>query len=295
VRMLEVKQVDSFTERPFCGNPAAVVLDAAGLTDGEMQAIAQEMNLSETAFVLPSERAHLKLRFFTPRKEIPLSGHPTIAAVHVLLEEGRISLPGGGGTIEVEFPVGVLPVEVREEKGRPLIVMTQKRPEFLRTTATEPVAVALGISPGELDPRAPPQVVSTGTPQLMVPVRSLRVLERLRPKGEFLVRLGEEVGFFSVHVFCPEAYGNAHVHARHFAPGAGVPEDPVTGSASGAMGAYLVRYGFLSGPLIVAEQGHIMGRPGTVRIEVMGHGEEIVCVKVGGTAVTVMAGELFLP
>jgi|Deesub1362B_J571_1020462.scaffolds.fasta_scaffold09798_1 trans-2,3-dihydro-3-hydroxyanthranilate isomerase len=295
MKRLKVKQVDAFTERPFCGNPAAVVLDAAGLTVEEMQAIAREMNLSETAFVFPSEVGHFKLRFFTPWKEVPLAGHPTIATVHALLEEGRISLRGGGATVEVEFPVGVLPIDIRNEGGMSYIWMTQKRPEFLRTLESRHVAEALGISPEELDLTAPPQVVSTGTPQLMVLVRSLRVLERLRPRGDFIVHLGEEADFFSVHVFCLEAYGNAHVHARHFAPGAGVPEDPVTGSASGAMGAYLVRYGFLSGHLFIAEQGHIMGRPGTVQVEIVRRGKEIITVRVGGTAVTTLEGELFIP
>lgn len=129
---LRIIQVDAFTTRAYGGNPCAVVLDAEGLTEAAMQTIAREMNLSETAFVLASDRADVRARYFTPTMEIPLAGHPTIATIHVLLDEGR--LPAGDHiTVSLELQAGVIPVAVhKESSGRHRIVMSQKRPEFLR-------------------------------------------------------------------------------------------------------------------------------------------------------------------
>lgn len=295
MKRVRVKQVDAFTTVPFGGNPAGVVTDAAGLTPSEMQAIAREMNLSETAFVTPSSVADFRVRFFTPLKEIGLAGHPTIATMHALAEEGRIALQEGAAVVTQELNVGVLPVEIHSAGGVVgQIVMTQKRPEFMATYPHSDWAPALGVALDNLDTRYPIQTVSTGTPQLMILVRSLRVLETMKPDLNRMAALSEGADFFSVHVFCLGGYSpEAHVHARHFAPTAGVPEDPVTGSASGGMGAYLVRYGLVDKLRLVAEQGHIVGRPGTVHIEVIKEGGDLAAVKVGGRAVTVMQGELF--
>jgi trans-2,3-dihydro-3-hydroxyanthranilate isomerase len=295
VKRIRIKQVDAFTTIPFGGNPAGVVADATGLTEPEMQAIAREMNLSETAFVTPSDRADFKVRFFTPVKEIGMAGHPTIATMHALVEEGRIALQEGVTTVTQELQVGVLPVEIHSSGGSVRqIVMTQKRPEFLTVHDPEEWARAFAIPLEEMDTRYPVQTVSTGNPQLMALVRDLSVLERMRPDFSYMSRLSEGADFFSVHVFCLGGYApETDVHARHFAPTAGVAEDPVTGSASGGMGAYLVKYGLVDKQLMVAEQGHIVGRPGTVYVEVFKEGDEPISVKVGGQAVTVMEGELF--
>jgi len=294
MKRIRIKQVDAFTTVPFGGNPAGVVTDAAGLTEREMRAIAREMNLSETAFVTPSSVADFRVRFFTPLKEIGLAGHPTIATMHALVEEGRIPLQEGVTTVTQELSVGVLPVEIHVTDGAVRqIVMTQKRPEFLRTYPHADWARAFGVSPEDLDTRYPVQTVSTGNPQLMALVRNLRVLEKMKPDFDLMCQLYEGADFFSIHVFCLGGYSpEADVHARHFAPMAGVAEDPVTGSASGGMGAYLVRYGLVDRLRLVAEQGHIIGRPGTIFIEVVKEGEELASVKVGGQAVTVMTGEM---
>ncbi len=295
MKRIRIKQVDAFTTVPFGGNPAGVVTDATDLAEGEMQAIAREMNLSETAFVAPSEEADFRVRFFTPRKEIDLAGHPTIATMHALVEEGRIPLQDGVTTVTQELNVGVLPVEIYSSGGRvKQIVMTQKRPEFLTTYSHREWARALGIPEAAMETGYPVQTVSTGTPQLMALVRDLRALQNLKPDLNYIAELTERGDFFSVHVFCLGGFSpQADVHARHFAPTAGVIEDPVTGSASGGMGAYLVRYGLVDKLKLVAEQGHIVGRPGTVQIEVILEGEEIASVKVGGQAITIMEGELF--
>jgi len=295
---IAVKVVDAFTDRALTGNSAGVITDAAGLDEATMQAIARELNLSETAFVTASERADFRVRFFTPATEIPLAGHPTIAAMHALVEEGRINLRGARTRVTQELNVGVLPVDLDAgEDGRPTrIWMTQKPPEFRRIYDPAPYAVALGIPISGIESDYVVQTVSTGTPQLMFPVRSLHVLERLQPDMKALADLAAEGDYFSLHVFTAEGYApEAKAHARHFAPRSGISEDPVTGSASGGMGAYMVRYGLVQGNRFMVEQGHIIGRPGTVYIEVDTDGETIGDVRVGGQAVTVITGTMRLP
>jgi trans-2,3-dihydro-3-hydroxyanthranilate isomerase len=298
-----IKIVDAFTDRPLAGNAAGVVTSADGLDAATMQAIAREVNLSETAFVSRSERADFRVRFFTPTTEIPLAGHPTIATMHALVEDGRIRLSGRRTRVTQELNVGVLPVDLdADDEGRLTRVwMTQMPPEFLRTYDVTPYAEALGIPSAGIEADYPLQTVSTGTPQLMFPVRSLHVLERLKPNMQKLIDLAAAGDYFSLHVFTPEGgYDRAaKAHARHFAPKAGIAEDPVTGSASGAMGAYLAHFGLVSVPgSFMVEQGHIMGRPGTVYIELDGETDvesgavAISAVRVGGRAVTVINGTM---
>ena len=296
MRRYTLVQVDAFTTQPLQGNPCAVLSDARGLSDPEMQAIAREMNLSETAFVLPSNKADFRFRYFTPATEIPLAGHPTISTAHVLVEEGRVQLSDGKATFTMELNVGVLPVEIVGREGAVThVVMTQKKPEFGRTFAHGEVAPIFGLSVDDLDTRFPSQVVSTGTPQLMVLAKSLDVLRRIHADFYRLQEFSERGGFFSAHVFCLGGFGpNADTHARHYAPEGGIAEDPFTGSASGGMGAYLVHHGVKPGLRFHIEQGHLCGRPGEGDVEVVGPREDIQTVKVGGPAITVMRGELIL-
>ena len=288
----EITIVDSFTTERYAGNPCGVVTRAAGLSPEQMQAIAREMNLSETAFVTPSEVADVRVRFFTPRKEIPLAGHPTIATMHALVEEGRFAVTGAPRRIVQELNVGVLPVDLsRREDGHVRIAMTQATPEFHQELDPDAFARVLGITSADLLDGAPPGVVSTGTRQAMIPVASLAVLERVRPDLERLAELETAEGYFSTHVFALETYDPANrVHARHFGPSSGVWEDPVTGSATGGMAAYLWRYGLVREAAFTVEQGHILGRPGLVEVEVEGEGDTPTTVRVAGTAVTVLRG-----
>ncbi len=290
----EIRIVDSFTTERYAGNPCGVVTHAEGLTPEQMQAIAREMNLSETAFVTPSEVADVRVRFFTPRKEIPLAGHPTIATMHALVEEGRFEVVGTPRRIVQELNVGVLPVDLsRREDGHVRIAMTQATPEFHQELDPEAFARVLGIATADLLEGAPPRVVSTGTRQAMIPVASLAVLERVRPDLERLAELETAESYFSTHVFTLETYDPANrVHARHFGPSSGVWEDPVTGSATGGMAAYLWRHGLVREPAYTVEQGHIMGRPGLVEVEVEAEGDMPTTVRIAGTAVTVLRGTI---
>ena len=290
----QFKLVDAFTSERYAGNSCGVVTDARGLSDEQMQAIAREINSSETAFVTPSAVADFRVRFFTPTKEIPLAGHPTIATMHALAEEGRIDLADGSRRVTQELNVGVLPVDVsRDDNGSIRVVMTQAKPAFERTVLSRDAAAALGIAETDLLPGHPVQVVSTGTPQLMVPLNSMDALRRLQPRFELLQQIEQAGRYFSTHVFTLETLDPVNrAHSRHYLLGSSIIEDPVTGSASGGMAAYLWKYGLVRAPRYAVEQGHIMGRPGIVDIEVDGDGDEPQEVRIAGTAVTVLAGTL---
>jgi trans-2,3-dihydro-3-hydroxyanthranilate isomerase len=295
-RIFPFMQVDAFTERALGGNPCAVVFDADSLDDGMRQRIAREMNLSETAFVQRAGAADVAARYFTPEKEIPLAGHPTIATVFALFESGRLAFDGALTRISLELKVGVIQVDVHARDGRAeRIVMSQMRPQFLATYDARRVLPVFGLSADDALPGAAPQTVSTGTPQLMIPVNSHDALRRIRIDLDAYAELEAGGDFFSPHLF---ALGGATAagatFARHVGALPGGAEDPFTGSATGGMAAYLWRYGLIDTPTFIAEQGHWMGRPGAATVEVVGAREAIESVKVGGEAVTVVRGELDL-
>ncbi len=297
MRSVPLLLVDAFTDRPFAGNACAVVLDAGGLSSELMQAIAREMNQSETAFVLGGSGTRFDVRYYTPGEEIPLAGHPTIATTAALADAGRL-VPTGART-EVTFALRDGPISIAFERpgsGLPRVVMTQRRPEFRQVLDRAATARIFGLQPSDLRTDAPVQVVSTGTPQLMIPIASLDALRRARVDVPGYVALRANERFFSVHLFVVEgATPRGRTFARHF----GVPpdhsEDPVTGSATGGMGAYLFHHGLVRERDFVAEQGHWMGRPGTVEVHVEGTPEDVRSVSVAGTAVVVVRGSLELP
>lgn len=289
-------QIDAFTTRAYGGNPCAVVLDADGLTDTAMQTIAREMNLSETAFVLRSDKADVRARYFTPSKEIPLAGHPTIATIHVLLSEGRLPAEDDA-TVSLELQAGVIAVDVRRESsGRQRIIMSQKRPEFMRTYDWAAVLPAFGLNEGDDLGEYPAMTVSTGTPQLMVPLGSLDSLRRARLDGARFEALIPDYDFFSIHLFVVQGIDESGTtFARHFTPPPGTFEDPFTGSATGGMAAYLWRHGLVDEPRFVAQQGHWLHRPGEAFVEVIGPPDDMETVRVGGYAVEIMRGEIMAP
>ncbi|NLF63005.1 MAG: PhzF family phenazine biosynthesis protein [Chloroflexi bacterium] len=293
---LPFMQVDAFTSTPLQGNPCAVIFEADGLAEEQMLAVAREMNLSETAFVLASEQADVRARYFTPAAEIPLAGHPTIATLYALVETGRLPVADGATTVRLELEAGVIPVEVQVEKGRARqVIMSQLRPQFLASYAPAEVLPAFGLEPEAARADLPLQTVSTGTPQLMVPLREQEALRRAQIDPPAYRALKEKADFFSVHLFCMQGFTPAGAtSARHLGLPPEPPEDPFTGSATGNMGAYLWRYGLLREPIFVAEQGHWMHRPGQATVEVVGPRHDISTVRVGGEAVAVLDGELRL-
>jgi trans-2,3-dihydro-3-hydroxyanthranilate isomerase len=292
----EIVQIDAFTDRPLRGNPAAVLLDARGLDDATMLAIAREMNLSETSFVFPSTDADFDVRYFTPAFEIPMAGHPTIATVHALREAGRIA--PDKSRVTLKMPAGIMPVDIEAPPGRvPRYTMTQLRPSFGATYDAAAVARALSLEPADVAVGLPVQCVSTGTPQLMVPLASLDALARAQPNALALFppdgRSTE--AYFCVHAFARDGRSGHGLCARDFGPLGDVVEDPFTGSATGAMAAYCLHYGFIVRTEFSVTQGEHIGRPGEGTVQVLGTPpDDISGVAVGGCAVTVMRGELVL-
>lgn len=286
-------QADAFTDRPLGGNPCAIVFDCPELDDGTLLAIAREMNLSETSFVWKQADGTFRARYFTPAGEIPLAGHPTIATVHALVETGRLALPGDSLKIPLELRDGPIEVEIHGHAGKvERVVMSQRKPQFLRTYAPEQVLPVFGLEPSDLLPGTLIQTVSTGTPQLFVPIRDLETLRRaLTDQAKYAV-LQRDGDFFSSHLFCLQGVERGRTFARHFALLPDIVEDPFTGSATGGMAAYLWHYGLIDSPSFLAEQGHWMSRPGIATVEVVGPPQDIQTVKVGGGAVSVLRGEL---
>lgn len=281
--------VDAFTDEPTRGNGAGVVPDAAGLSAHQMQRVADEFAQSETAFLLPSTTADRRIRYFTPDREVDLCGHATVASHAHLYADGVID----AGTHTLETGVGVVEVEV-EADGR--VWMTQDAPAVERVDlAYDEVGAALGVDPAamrDVGADLPLAVASTGLRFLVVPVNFLDAVGSAAPDAVAVEELCERVDATGVYVFSFDTLSaDATLHGRMFAPGAGVPEDPVTGTASGAVGAYLRRVGAFDAmpEEMTFEQGHFLGRDG--RVSVRARDE----VWVGGHAVTTLDGELRVP
>ena len=292
-------QADVFTDRPFTGNPLAVFPEAEGLSTEEMQAIAKEMNLSETTFVLPPTdlKARFRLRIFTPSSELPLAGHPVVGTCFVLAQRGAIPLEEGTNRIFQECKAGVLPVDIVVRGGSvEEVIMTQSPPRFFDEYEKRALlAAAVGLPEEELLPGGlPAQVVSTAVPQLMVPASTLQQLGRIELDLGAMRRVMRETESDCFMIFTRECvHPGGTVHARMFVPGFG--EDPATGSAAGALGAYLVRRKLVEAKptaRILVEQGYEMGRPSAIRVEVDTDDSGPIEVRVGGKAVEVAEGTL---
>jgi trans-2,3-dihydro-3-hydroxyanthranilate isomerase len=293
---------DVFTDRPFTGNQLAVFLDGRGLSTERMQALAREMNFAESTFIVPPEAAgtDVRMRIFTPATELPMAGHPTIGSTFALAHTGVIS-PGARRFV-FELGVGPIPVDLEWEDSQLRFAwMTQLNPTFGRAIdARGAVAAAIGLAEADLLPNLPVQEVTCGVPFLMVPIRSPETVDRAVSDASAFRRFTESTGIdLPVFFFAMSDAGSAEtVHSRMFAPGFGIVEDPATGSASGPLGCYLLHHGLLAADAatrIVSLQGAAMGRPSRIHIDITSRGAEITRVKVGGRAVLVARGELFLP
>ena len=306
-------QLDVFTDQAFCGNPLAVFPEAEGLTDEQMQQIAREMNLSETVFVLPSEKEDVlrRLRIFTPTSELPFAGHPIAGTWNCLAREGVVPLPEGGNgvtRIKHEVGIGVLPVEIEFNDGQPVrVVMTQGKFEIRGEVddgqEQADIARALGLAREDLDETLPIQAVSTGNTMLLVPVRSLADLGNCRVNQTLLDEIFDrsEVlgGGTGCYAFSRETIeiGEARAHARFFV-GMNIGEDPATGSAAGPLGGYLVyhdatRVDPADGVYKFGiEQGDFINRPSRIGLEVKGGPGNVEEVRVSGQSVVVARGVL---
>jgi trans-2,3-dihydro-3-hydroxyanthranilate isomerase len=308
-------QVDVFTERVFGGNPLAVVFDAKGLGDGEMQAIAREMNCSETTFLLPPTRPDCaaRVRIFTPAREVPFAGHPTIGTSWVLATEKL--LPANSLRFNLEEGIGPVEVTLEGEPTKPgFLWMRHGEARFgAELTNRAGFAGALGLAESDLLAGAPVCTGSTGNTFLYIPLRDRDAVDRACLDVPALLAAQGEGPNLGVFVFAPDPDPRAgagrgaaegepsgyKVYSRMFAPHtSGVPEDPATGSASGPLGAYLVERGLVAPAAtvdIVSEQGTRMGRQSFIRIRIGMSGGRIGPILVGGRVVPVIEGRLRVP
>ena len=283
----EVHLVDAFTTDPFSGNPAGVVPAGDGLEADQMRAIAAELGASETVFVRESGDADRRLRYFTPEQEVDLCGHATVAAYARLFERavvdaGEYTVATGAGdvTVEVESD-GTVWLEGSEPSVSAVDVGYDELTDVLGLTETAFAGVGEDL---------PVARASTGMPFLIVPVNYFEQLGDVTPDLGAVRELCEGEGAVGLYVFTFDTLDReSTVHGRLFAPSLGVNEDPVTGTASGAVGAYLRRFSGVEGTEYRCEQGDFLDRPGRVRVRT---GDAI---RVGGRAVTTLSGEIAVP
>lgn len=284
-------KVDVFSARALEGNQLAVFLDARGLRDSEMQALAREMNLAETTFVLPRPRSvetkrGVKVRIFTVQEELEFAGHPTLGTAFVLRKANQPE-------VALDLKVGRIPVRFEEVGGKLFGEMLQRDPVMGSFHDKRAVALAAGLEPGDIDPELPIQTVSTGLPFAIVPLRSLEAIRNLNPSWKRMAEYVEPTDAKFLYFVTREAVDpKARLHARMiFYNG----EDPATGSAAGCCAAWMVAHGVArSDERVLIEQGLEIRRPSRIFVRASRTGNGIVNVRVGGNVVELMRGEVFL-
>jgi len=300
-RTYEFVQLDVFTRTPLTGNPLAIFTDARGLSDQQMQALAREMNLSETTFVLPREpqvetQEGKRVRIFTVEEELPFAGHPTLGTALYLYNTAA----SRGDEMVLDLNVGKIGVRFSTDSnsrsnrvaGDVFGEMRQRDPEFSPTLSRDEIATVLGGDGSEIAAEWPSQIVSTGLPFAIVPIRDSKTLANLKPD---LVRVGallEGTGARLCYFISPERQGRLEVRARMFFYGG---EDPATGSAAGCAVSWMVRHGLAkSDEQILIHQGVEARRPSEIFVRATREGEKVTNVRVGGYAVEVLRGTVTL-
>jgi PhzF family phenazine biosynthesis protein len=295
-RKINVHQVDAFTRERFTGNPAGVVLNADGLTDAQMLAIARELNNADTAFIFePEGDDHaLRTRFFTPRTEVGFVGHATVAAHYVLSR--RHSAPR---SLRQKSKAGPVNIEIRGQDEARSIAIRQSAPPLGRElNDRERLAVldSLALAPDQLDTRCPVRIVGANGTRLMLGVRNAEVLKHLKPDLTRLTTLSAQLGAAGYFVFAVTASQDHLTESRMFCPALGIAEDPVSGNAHGLLGVYLAHYGMLARDqervAFSGVQGHHVHRPGRVNIELELKDGSIEAVWIIGQAVTIFETEI---
>ncbi len=301
-RRLSMTQWDVFSSRPLEGNSLAVIADGRGLTDAEMQALAKEMNLSETTFILPRDPATeceqgIRVRIFTVQEELPFAGHPTLGTAFALRGRGDGEKTGAKQVV-LELNVGKVPVHFEDSNGNPPFgEMTQIDPTFVMRHDREAVARATGLRPEDFDDSLPIETVSTGVPFTVAPLKSLAVMQNLQIDiNRAAEYLGRTAGKFFYFVTRETVDREARLHARMlFYNG----EDPATGSAAGCSAAWMVAHGVARpDERVLIEQGVEMKRPSRIFVRASfdskSSDNRVVNVRVGGNSVEIMRGEIYL-
>jgi len=280
-------QVDVFSDELFGGNPLAVFLRGEDFTESQFQQVAREMNLSETTFIFPpsAPEVDFDIRVFTPEKEIPFAGHPTIGTAYVLRKAGII--PSNQHKIRLKFKAGVIPVQFEIDEN---IFMAQPPGQILQTISNvEGISNTLGLNINNIDNNLPIQTATTGFSALLVPLVSLRSIQRIELNLSLLKDVLSEVGVDMIYPFTREVINKKNsIHARGFAPFIGISEDPATGSVAGALGYYLNDKNDEEKTFLI-EQGFEIKRPGIIHVEINGNNNPI---RVGGKSRMVIKGYL---
>ncbi|WP_088013500.1 PhzF family phenazine biosynthesis protein [Gottfriedia acidiceleris] len=271
MKNIMVYHYDAFSKEPNKGNPAGVVLDGDSLTENEMQAIAKQVGFNETSFLLKSNVADFKIRYFTPGHEMDLCGHGTMAVIYALVTRGIIQFKN---ELTIETKAGTLPITIHNSNNEFYISMKQKAPEFVEFKGSiDDIASSIGLSVEEIDTSLPTLYGSTGAWNLLLPIKKLASFDKMKPNNQLFPSILNEIPKASVHPFCLETYdSNADFHARHFSSAfSGTIEDPVTGTASGVMGAYFAKY--INNDVndaieLVIEQGTEIQKDGRVKVNV---------------------------
>ncbi len=295
--------VDVFTSRPFGGNQLAVFTDPATLSPSEMQELAHEMNFSESTFVMPREStgAARRVRIFTPKREIPLAGHPTVGTAWVLASRGEIALESASVDATLQLGIGPVTVTIESMSGAPDFVwMAHPEPEFgAKRRDRARIAKALGIAAADIRDDLPIQIVSTGFPFTFVPLKTIDALARCSSNGSAIASLFKpDEQPPPMYMFVANESGEFSARSRMFAPRTdGIPEDPATGGAAAPFGAYAAAYGLIKPApkaSFLIHQGVEMGRPSEIRVEVVCKDSGAFAIRIGGRCAIVGEGAMFL-
>lgn len=291
----KVFQVDAFSNQPFAGNPAGVVPEAKGLSKVDRQKIANEMNLAETAFIEQIEDHYFDVKFFTPTEEVDLCGHATIASFYVLASKGYIKpLENGVKKVVQRTRIGELPVYITYENSLPsMIYMEQGSPQrFGGVQDLDRLLSALSLQQEDIGMEGfeiGPEIVSTGLRDILIPVKSEAILDRVKMNKEALITVSQENNVIGAHVYTIKDLGNNTVKARNFAPAVGVDEEPATGTSNGALIYLLTDEKMIAGNKIQVHQGEALGRASVIYCEVKDQK-----ILVGGTARISLEGILVI-
>ena len=278
--LIKAYTLNTFTKSAKGGNAAGVVLDADPLTIEQMKKIADILGYSETAFVMKSDHADFKVRFFTPNEEVDLCGHATIGTYSVLSNLGKIE----SGNYTQETLAGILNVEVKKDLS---IMMNQPVPVFYGIIDKDEISDSINIQTSEIDNSFPIQIVSTGLRDIVIPVNNLDVLRSIRPDFKKIAEICKKYNAIGYHVFTMESENSSNAQCRNFAPLFGIPEESATGTSNGALACYLFKYGKINcdqAKQIVFEQGYTMNKPSEILVSLSTGDNVILEVKVGGRA-----------
>ncbi|MBP1967183.1 PhzF family phenazine biosynthesis protein [Paenibacillus aceris] len=299
MKQIRIYHIDSFTQNPFEGNPAGVIPEASGLTVTQMQKIANELNLPESAFLLPptDPKADFRVRYFTPLEEINFCGHATVGSAWLLANE--YGWAEKADQIVFETKVGLIPVHWDKNENKiSKVTMTQVSPKVKQVPFDKSeIARLVGIVPDQLDDRYPIKLAYTGNWHLVVPVKTHQAIDTAIPKLDQLSLFNKKYNISTTHLFTFDAKPGFNLYTRDFAPAIGIPEDPVTGAANGALAGYLVLEGIVSNKethRLTIGQGDAVGRPGTLFVTIIPTELDTI-IKVGGFAHVTIEGMLRLP